>query len=267
MGMDKLSIRAIAFDFGNTLCPWDEPQYWDVTRGTIARLCAVSGIDNHDTAMAVFGRLQVAKYAESLPRMREVDLVGSLTETAKTLSGRVLSDDELADVMAAHLAAFVGVCKTPAGLPDLLERLKQRYELAVLSNYSVSDCIREALKAMGIAGHFPTTMVSADLGIIKPSRKLFGELLSRLGLEPSEVLFVGDDWVADIVGACASGLPCVHVENNGAVHGGRTKNNPFSEYLSKALESPELSCWQEAKPLAVMKTVLELEHWLEEQGI
>jgi putative hydrolase of the HAD superfamily len=237
------SIKAIAFDFGNTLCAWDEPQYRQVTLSTLQAICAaVPGLDV-ESAYGVFSRIRNEHCARELPRMHEVDLTQILAETAKELRGAPLSDSEMQGVIEAH---------------------SRRYRLAVLSNYSMSECIRLSLRELGLDKHLERIIVSADLGVIKPSRRIFAELLDAMGLPPQNVLFVGDDWVADVVGACASGMACVQIAN-GSV-GSQVLDNVFGVYLRKALESPELSCWAEAKPVAVMKSVLELERWLEDRN-
>jgi putative hydrolase of the HAD superfamily len=258
------SIKAIAFDFGNTLCAWDEPQYRQVTLSTLQAICAaVPGLDV-ESAYGVFSRIRNEHCARELPRMHEVDLTQILAETAKELRGAPLSDSEMQGVIEAHLRAFVGACRLSPGLHALMERLSRRYRLAVLSNYSMSECIRLSLRELGLDKHLERIIVSADLGVIKPSRRIFAELLDAMGLPPQNVLFVGDDWVADVVGACASGMACVQIAN-GSV-GSQVLDNVFGVYLRKALESPELSCWAEAKPVAVMKSVLELERWLEDRN-
>lgn len=257
------SIKAIAFDFGNTLCAWDEAQYQQVTLSTVEAVCAtMPGLDV-ESACGVFSRIRNEHCARELPRMREVDLTQILAETAKELRGAPLSDAEMHSVIEAHVKAFVGVCRSSPGLHALMERLSRRYRLAVLSNYSMSECIRLSLRELGLDRYLDKVMVSADLGVIKPSRWIFAELLNAMDLPPENVLFVGDDWVADVVGACASGMPCVQIANGG---GSQILDSAFGVYLRQALESPELSCWAEAKPVAVMKSVLELEPWLEDRN-
>ena len=260
------SIKAIAFDFGNTLCAWDERQYWQVTRNTMNAICTHAPGHDFDSAYEVFNRLRGEHSARNLPRMVENDLVEILAQTAEELRGKPLSKSDLQEVVHTHVRSFVEVCGAPHKLRGFLDRLSAKYRLGLLSNYPISDCIRLSLKRMGIDGYFSPTIVSGDLGVIKPARRIFGELLAEMNLPPEEVLFVGDDWTADIVGACASGIPCVHILDSSAEREPRSLEGVFGVYLRKALESPELSCWAEAKPVAVMKSVLELEPWLEDRN-
>jgi len=263
--MANRMIQAIAFDFGNTLCPWDEEQYRQVTSSTLEHICALSNGHSADSAYEVFSRIRDAESARNLARLMENDLVGILGNTARELLGRPLDRSELDKLIDAHVAAFVRVCKAPAGLVSMLDRLSQGYRLAVVSNYPLPKCIRLSLESLGISGYFESTVVSGDLGIIKPGQRMFWEALSTLSLPPEEVLFVGDDWIADVVGACAAGMPCVHILDSKTTRKARMMEGVFGAYLRKALELPELSCWREAKPVVVLKSVLGLEKWLQEQ--
>jgi len=259
-------FQAIAFDFGNTLCPWGEEQYWQVTHRTVSQICVHAPRYDFDSAVELFVRARREGYAKNLPRMEENDLVEILARTAAKICGRPLSEAELQEVVDAHVRSFVDVCAPPKGLHELLERLSSKYRLAVLSNYPLSECIRLSLRELGIERHFGITVVSGDMGVIKPSRRIFGRLLSDLRLPPEKVLFVGDDWVADVVGACASGMPCVQIADSNGDPKALALDGMFGPYFRKALESPELSCWREARPLAVLGSILELEQWLEGRG-
>lgn len=261
--MSKDTIQAIAFDFGNTLCPWDEEQYLQITRSTLSGICAHAPGHDFNSAYRVFSRILDRESARNLPRLLENDLVGVISDTAAALCGRPLSPSSLESLVDAHVAAFVEVCRTPDGVHAMLDRLSDKFKLAVVSNYPLSQCIRVSLATLGLDKYLDATIVSGDLGVIKPSRRLFDEACSALDLTPETILFVGDDWIADIVGAWASGMPCVQIVDSHGDSKPRSLEGVFGVYLRQALESPELRPWQEARPLAVLNSVLELEAWLE----
>lgn len=253
-------IKAIAFDFGNTLCPWDAEQYWQITRIVLTQVCAhAPGVDI-EKAVEAFSRIRNTDSALNLPRMAENDLPGIYAKTALEVCGRPLNKFELSSIIATHIGAFVGVCRTQDGLDSMLERLSAKYRLAVLSNYPIPDCIRQSLICMGIEKRFDVTVVSGDIGVIKPGKRIFDRLLDELDMPAENVLFVGDDWVADVVGAWAAGMPCVHIMDG---HSQAKLEGVFGTYLRKALESPELAGWESAQPLAVLDSALSLESWLE----
>lgn len=257
-----MNIDAIAFDFGNTLCPWDEEQYWQVTKSTLEHIRNGYSIDH---VFKVFSRIRDKARAKNIPRLVENDLAAILGDTLKELTAQPYSKSDLDDLINNHVKAFVNVCNSPDGLNAMLNSLHNKYRLAVVSNYPIPECIRMSLRRIKIDHYFETTIVSGDLGVMKPSCRIFDKALSALSLPPEKVLFVGDDWIADIIGAWTSGMPCVHIKN-GSKQKPETNINTFGAYLEKALDLPELSGWQEAKPIAVLNSVLELGKWLEEQA-
>ena len=68
---------------------------------------------------------------------------------------------------------------------------------------------------LGIADHFDQVVYSAEAGFEKPHPGIFESALARLGLEPEEVLHVGDDRRRDVEGAHGVGMYAVHLDRSG----------------------------------------------------
>lgn len=254
------NIKAIAFDFGNTLCPWDEEQYWAVTRIALTHMCERMPGTDMDAVLEVFSKVRNEDSAINLPQSLENDLPGIYQKTAAEVCGKPLSSADLSNLVDTHIKAFVGVCHPPKGLKEFLTRLSSKYRLALLSNYPLPDAIRLSLIEFGVDKLLDPVIVSGDVGIIKPHRMIFDKLLADLDLPAEQVLFVGDDWVADIMGASASGMPSIQIANH---HGKGKLEGVFGHYIRQAVYRPEFSPWREAKPLAVLNSVLDLEGWLD----
>jgi putative hydrolase of the HAD superfamily len=79
--------------------------------------------------------------------------------------------------------------------------------LGLLSNGSPGMQLAK-LRACGAVRYFPPrrTLISGALRIEKPVSQAFRILADRLGVEPGEVLFIGDDPVRDIAGATSAGM-------------------------------------------------------------
>ena len=69
----------------------------------------------------------------------------------------------------------------------------------------------EKLKSMGLDEYVDFGASSDDAGFLKPDSHCFGYLLYNLKMEPSDVLYVGDSYVKDIVGAHNAGIDAVLV--------------------------------------------------------
>ena len=82
--------------------------------------------------------------------------------------------------------------------------------MALLSNYPDGDAIRASLDDTGIAPFLEHALVSGDLGLCKPHPDVFRAVLDALALPPEAVLFVGDNWLADVQGARRAGMQVAH---------------------------------------------------------
>jgi HAD superfamily hydrolase (TIGR01509 family) len=81
-----------------------------------------------------------------------------------------------------------------------LDVLRRRYRLATLSNGNAD------LTRIGLAHHFEVSLHAAALGCAKPDARAYKQLADRLALAPAEILFVGDEPHADVVGPHDAGM-------------------------------------------------------------
>jgi HAD superfamily hydrolase (TIGR01509 family) len=88
----------------------------------------------------------------------------------------------------------------------LLDELRLRYRMAVVSNFDYTPTALAILKAAGIDEHFETIVVSDTVGWRKPAPVIFRQTLETMGLEPGHTLFVGDRIDIDVAGAGAIGM-------------------------------------------------------------
>ena len=81
-----------------------------------------------------------------------------------------------------------------------LERLCSRYRLFALSNGNAD------LGRCGIADLFAGHVTARAAGAAKPDARIFAQLAAAAGVEPMRVLHIGDDPLADVVGATQAGM-------------------------------------------------------------
>ncbi len=79
----------------------------------------------------------------------------------------------------------------------------------------VSNADHEHLAAWHFTLPVQFVLTSDMVGAYKPHRLMFQRALERLGLQPPEVLHVGDSDVDDVKGAKAAGLPVAWVNRDG----------------------------------------------------
>ncbi len=93
-------------------------------------------------------------------------------------------------------------------LCDYIRTLRDRYRTGMLSNNWVRDG-RAMAEGLGIADCFDAFVTSAEIGVMKPNPLIYHVMLERLGLPPSQVIFV-DDFFENVEAACRLGMHGLH---------------------------------------------------------
>jgi HAD superfamily hydrolase (TIGR01509 family) len=94
------------------------------------------------------------------------------------------------------------------GAAAMLESLHQDWTICLATNAADSDEaeIRAALARVDLDRWIERVYSFKAIGYRKPSRQFFQHILSDLGLPAGQAVMVGDDYVADVLGAQACGL-------------------------------------------------------------
>lgn len=92
------------------------------------------------------------------------------------------------------------------GAPEMLEVLKDKYELYVVSNGTAFVQDRR-IKSAGIAPCFKDIFISERLGADKPTKEFFDAVFSKIdGFEKDRAVIVGDRLTSDILGGINAGI-------------------------------------------------------------
>lgn len=120
-----------------------------------------------------------------------------------------LDRDAFFEVAYSHFAE-TGVWELYPDAIEVLETLRPRFELAVVSNFD--GRLRMILEQLGVSQFFSHIFLSSELGADKPDPLIYRRALNVTGRPPNEVLHVGDDPVRDWQGAEAAGLSVFRLE-------------------------------------------------------
>lgn len=120
-----------------------------------------------------------------------------------------LNEKELTQ-LEADLDAECGSTHLRAGVEVAWETLHRLgLKVAVCSNLAMP--YRDAL--VGCLPRAPNVLVlSFEVGLMKPQAEIYRLVCSQLGLEPDQVVFVGDSLEADVHGPQAAGLFALHID-------------------------------------------------------
>lgn len=92
------------------------------------------------------------------------------------------------------------------GAPELLETLKGKYRLFVVSN-GTAQVQDGRIKSAGIAPYFERIFISERVGADKPARAFFDAAFAQIdGFEKDAAIIVGDRLTSDILGGINAGI-------------------------------------------------------------
>ena len=116
----------------------------------------------------------------------------------------------VSDIIKLQRSLSTRRAKLYSGVYQALSNLKNRYLLGIVSDAQQDHAYPE-LKMLGIYGFFRAIIISAEFGYRKPDVRLFNDCLKRLGVSPSEAIYLGNDTLRDIKGANDAGMKSVLV--------------------------------------------------------
>lgn len=223
-----MPLKAVAFDVDGTLYP-NASMYFHslgLAVGNLRLLLTLEEVRaqlrNHPDTSDDFHRVQARLVAARL---------GITAERAYALiEGRIYT---------RWYKTFLKFRPFP-GLIDAIAAFRTAgLKTAVLSDFP----IRHRLEALGLEGPWDCTFSSEETGYLKPNPQPFLLLAERLGLAPAEVLYVGNSYTYDVLGAAAAGMPCAHLASTprpGSVAVlSFSRYESLKEFVFRSLSDPE----------------------------
>jgi HAD superfamily hydrolase (TIGR01549 family) len=218
--MANREFRAIVLDLFDTLVKWQPERL---------PLMEINGRQMRTTMPWVFPKLQewlgsgfdqlsfIATYTgvlEEIALERERDgieitcserFVRTLTriEAVAPADAKMLAEQ----LTRIHMDQVRAVTSAPSERAKAVQRLAPHYRLGLLSNFDDAQCGREVLADTGVAHFFEAVIISAEVRLRKPDPRIFRRMLTMLGLEANQILFVGDTPRDDVWGAYQVGIP------------------------------------------------------------
>jgi len=118
------------------------------------------------------------------------------------------------------------------GVKQVLDELRPACRLALISDAQPCYALPE-MKALGLDGYFDPVIISAAYGFRKPDQRLTAKALAIMDLDPSEVIFVGNDMYRDIYGASRLGIKTIFIESN---QGEKSHEKATPDYIARRFE-------------------------------
>ncbi|MFN0150496.1 MAG: HAD-IA family hydrolase [bacterium] len=204
-------IRGVIFDLDNTLTDFMRMKEESVDAAIEAMIDAGLTASRDDSKKKIY-----EIYAREGIEFQQV-----FDHFLKDSLGEINYKMHAAAIVAYRRAREASLILYPHVKYTLIELMKRGQRLAVLSDAPRQQAWLR-LCTLGLHHMFDHVIAFEDTGTLKPSGEPFRELLTRMGMNPSEVLMVGDWPERDMVGATKVGIKTVFARY------GDTKNTTHS---------------------------------------
>lgn len=102
----------------------------------------------------------------------------------------------------------------PPEVYEILPLLREaNLKLGVLSNRR--SVFLDLMQELKLADYFDVIKSAGEIGVWKPDPRIFEPLLAHCALTPAEVVYIGDNYYADVVGARAAGIKAILYDPRG----------------------------------------------------
>jgi putative hydrolase of the HAD superfamily len=185
-----MKIKAVAFDIDGTLYPYYLMYFYSIP---------------------IFIRYPRFIYNFSRVRksIRKLNKIDDFHKTQAELLAEKLKDSparvyrKLEDIIYTKWEKIFKWVKLYSGVRETLRILKRKnLKLAALSDFPVQN----KLRYLGLEGYWDCAFSSEEISYLKPHPISFRILSEKLNIEPEEILYVGDTYLYDIIGAYNAGF-------------------------------------------------------------
>ena len=202
-----MRLRGVLFDLDGTLVDHEGA----AAAGLRAWLPTL-GLAPTDAAIARWADVQEAHLAAW--RDGSISFAEQRRRRVRDYLGTRGTDAELDDLFAGYLTHYEAAWRAYDDAAGALAAVAGAgLATAVLTNGIRGQQLKK-LARTGLEDRVGPVFTVEDLGVAKPHAAAFRLACARWGLDPGEVLSVGDNHALDVLGARAAGLPAVHLDRH-----------------------------------------------------
>ncbi len=193
-----MKIKAVAFDIDGTLYPYYKMYIYSIP----IFIKYPRFIYNFSKVRKSIRKIdEIKNFREMQAQLLAKRLKASQNRVYKKMESIIYDEWEK---IFKWIKPYTGVLRTLKYLKE------QNLKLAALSDFPVDH----KLKYLGLDGLWDCAFSSEEIAYLKPHPKSFEKLCEKLNLEPGEILYVGDTYLYDIIGAYNAGLKTAFLTNN-----------------------------------------------------
>ncbi|MCU0799153.1 MAG: HAD family hydrolase [Candidatus Thermoplasmatota archaeon] len=250
--MPRADLKAVLFDIGNTIAPFTRLEY----ERFIASWYSLSDLHRTDITYDMFRSSFEDVFSTEMKRSRD----GSW-ETSPSIRSLLLLEElgnrgfdaygSLDRLVVSHTQAFTGCLSLDPDARNVVEELRDmegpdgiKLRVGIISNAPDGRSIRDFLSREGAIDLFHPLVISAEVGISKPSEAIFRKALDEIAVEPKDAIYVGDRYRTDILPARKLGMKAIYIRQyitDGEPPEGEGIQGPVIQHITGLLDLIPLS--------------------------
>lgn len=168
----RMAIKAVGFDWGGVISGEPGPSSFNITVAKILEVPVKVYTDAH------------FKYN------RLVNIESYTNEQYWPIILKELGKQEKYDEIMGFLKNRKHSQINKSIVKLIIKLKKSGHKLGLLSNTTLQGA--EKIRESEVAKHFDVIVTSAEIGHMKPDKKAFQTLIDKLGVEPTELIFIDD---------------------------------------------------------------------------
>jgi len=205
-----VDFRAVGFDLDGTLC-----DHRGAAQRAVEEFITILGARASESLLSLWFTIETEEFERW--RTRQVSFAEQRRRRLRRflpLVGRSVppNDLELDALFARYLETYRREWRVFLGTLDLLDELRESgVKIGVLTNGDSAQQ-RDKLETLQLLPRIDAVCISDEIGYTKPDPRAFHALAAALHVDPSEVVFIGDDESHDLTGARRAGMHSALVE-------------------------------------------------------
>jgi putative hydrolase of the HAD superfamily len=124
---------------------------------------------------------------------------------------------------------YLSKCYIRNEVKTVLINLSKKYKLGVVSNFNIKGGVEELLISAEISELFSFIITSVNIGWRKPHSNIYNAAIERTGLNPKQILFVGDDFECDYTAPQKFGINTILLDRNNRLITAKNRVSNFYE--------------------------------------
>lgn len=205
-----MPIEAVTFDLWDTLVY--NRNYGEFRLPALGEILRSKGLEMGEEALreAYFSGFRYSSRVIPAEGYRHVETSEIVDKVLETIGWYEL---ETRDKIVEMYEEAV-LCDPPRlkeGVFEALDYVRDRYKIGLISVTGVSPgrLIRGILRDHGILNYFDELTFSDEVKLVKPNPLLFKACTTKLNVEPSKAVHIGDSYKSDVIGAIDAGMKTI----------------------------------------------------------